>query len=118
MVMRILAIATLATGLALAGCASGTVKQLSADSRASQERLAELTKATEDLRTELAALRTQVETMRQELEASAQAREQAQREALDEVAKRAAATDKRVDALTGAVRDKVRGGNARRIFRL
>jgi len=120
MVMRILAIATLATGLALAGCASGTVKQLSADSRASQERLAELTKATEDLRTELAALRTQVETMRRELEASAQAREQAQREALDEVAKRAAATDKRVDALTGAVRgvEMTVGGMADQVTRL
>jgi len=105
---------------ALTGCASGTVKQLTAESRASQERLVELARATEELRAELGALRAQLEVMRRELDAAGQARERAQREALDELAKRTAANEKRVDALAGAVRgvEMTVGGMADQVSRL
>ncbi len=121
--MRIRCLAVLAGGVlvALSGCAgSGAVKQLSAESRASQERLVELGRATEELRTELAALRTQLEGLRRDLGTAMQERERAQREALDELGKRAAATEKRVDALTGAVRgvEMTVGGMADQVARL
>jgi tol-pal system protein YbgF len=106
---------------ALSGCAgSGAVKKLTDESRASREQLAEVGRATEELRTGVAALRAQLDGMRRDLDKNLQDRDRAQRETLDELGKRMAATEKRVDALAGAVRgvEMTVGGIADQVARL
>jgi tol-pal system protein YbgF len=107
--------------IALTGCASsGSVRKLDDESRVSQERLAEIIQANEALRTELAALRTQLEALRKELDGAVRERDRVQREAMDELAKRAAASEKKVETLTGAVRavELTVGGVADQVARL
>ncbi|HEV8675042.1 MAG TPA: tol-pal system protein YbgF [Methylomirabilota bacterium] len=107
--------------VALAGCAgSGTVRRLGDESRLNHERLAELNRGTEELRSEVAALRAQLEGLRRDLDGALRERDRVQREGLDELGKRAAATDKRVENLAGAVRavEQTMGGLADQVARL
>lgn len=89
----------------VAGCAgSGSVRRLEGDARAHELRLAELAQATADLQKELVALRGQLDAVRRELVEARQADETRDREAADVATKRIAGTEKRLDALAGAVR--------------
>ncbi len=98
-----MALALVAVGAA--GCAgSGAVRRLEQDSRAHDARLAELGQAAEELRREVAGLRTRLEAVRREVAEARQADEAREREAVDGVAKRVSAADKRIEALAGAVR--------------
>src|SRR5262245_28027320 len=90
---------------AVAGCASSKpVKLLEEESRHTSIRLAEVQQATEELRKELATLRTQVDTLRHDLEQAVKDADTRQREAADTMGKRVAGSEKRLEALAGAVR--------------
>jgi tol-pal system protein YbgF len=105
----------------LAGCAgSGTVKKLGEESKLTQVQLSEMTRVNEELRAELAALRKELQGVRQELDATLRDRDRVQREGLEELARRAAATEKRVDTLAGAVRgvEMTVGGMADQVAKL
>ncbi|MBI3455864.1 MAG: tol-pal system protein YbgF [Candidatus Rokubacteria bacterium] len=107
--------------VALTGCAgSGSVRKLGEEARATQERVTELARTTEELRSELAALRAQLEGVHRDLESALRERERTAREALDDLGKRAAATEKRVEAIAGAVRgvEMTVGGLADQVARL
>jgi tol-pal system protein YbgF len=121
--MRLPLVAVLAgaAGLLVAGCAtSGTVRELSTESRVTQDRVGELVRVHEELRGELVALRKDLQALRQDLDGTLRERERAQRDALDELGKRVAASEKRVDTLTGAVRgvEMTVGGMADQVARL
>jgi tol-pal system protein YbgF len=91
--------------MAVAGCASpGSVRRVEEGSRLSQIRLAEVQQATDELRKELAAVRGQLEMVRRDLEQAVRDVDVRQREGLEEVGKRVAGSEKRLEALAGAVR--------------
>jgi tol-pal system protein YbgF len=105
----------------LAGCAgSGAVKKLGDESRLTQVQISENARVSEELRADLAALRKEVQALRQELDAALRQRDQAQHETAEELARRAAATDKRIEALAGAVRgvEMTVGGMADQVAKL
>jgi tol-pal system protein YbgF len=99
-------VALIALALAsAAGCAgSGSVKRLEQDTRSQDARLAEMSQATEELKKELASLREQLAAVRKELAEARQVDEAREREAVDAVGKRVAVAEKRLEALSGAVR--------------
>jgi tol-pal system protein YbgF len=102
---RLLSVAALLAVVGVAGCAgSGSVRRLEGDSRTHEMRLAELTQATAELQKELAAMRGQLDAVRRELAEVRQADEARDREAAEAVSKRFASTEKRLEALAGAVR--------------
>jgi tol-pal system protein YbgF len=117
-------IALALTGAALgglAGCAgSGTVKKLGEESRLTQVQISENTRVTDELRAELAAVRKDVQALRQELQAALQEREKTQRESAEELGRRTAAAEKRIEALAGAVRgvEMTVGGMADQVAKL
>lgn len=89
----------------LTGCAtSGSVEKLEAETRANRAQLTQLARGTEELRKEIADLRAQIHAAREELAALVREEDARQREALDGLGKRLAATEKRVEALGGAIR--------------
>jgi tol-pal system protein YbgF len=110
-----------AAGFVVAGCAtSGTVRDLSSESRLTQSQVSDLTRAQEELRGELAALRKELQALRQELDGTLRERERVQREGQEELTQRMAATEKRVESLAGAVRgvEMTVGGVADQVARL
>ncbi|MBI2467276.1 MAG: tol-pal system protein YbgF [Candidatus Rokubacteria bacterium] len=91
--------------VALAGCAtSGSVEKLEAETRANRAQLTQIARGTEELRKELAELRTQIQAARQELGALVREEDARRQEALDGLGQRLAATEKRAEALAGAIR--------------
>ncbi len=91
--------------MVVAGCASsGSLRRLEEESRLNQIRVAEVQQATDELRKELAAVRGQLETVRRDLEQAVRDADVRQREGLEAVGKRVAGSEKRLEALAGAVR--------------
>jgi tol-pal system protein YbgF len=110
-----------AAGFVVTGCAtSGTVRDLSTESRLTQSQVTDLTRAQEEVRGELAALRKELQALRQEVDGTLRERERVQREGLEELAGRMAATEKRMESLAGAVRgvEMSVGGMADQVARL
>jgi len=91
--------------VAVAGCASSKpVRLLEEESRHTNVRLAEVQQATQELRKELAGVRGQLDTIRLDLEQAIRDADARQREAVDAMGKRVAGSEKRLEALAGAVR--------------
>lgn len=107
--------------LALTGCAgSDALRRIGEESRMTQLQVAELTRATVELRKDVSDLRVEIQAARQEFQAALRDQDGRQAEAVESVRKRVVAAEARLETVAGAVRgvEMTVGGIADQVARL